>query len=58
MSIVDVLYVANGLLSMCQAEKEIAYSTYLDIDYMRQTGLAEHLDEWLLMAKDLITRSS
>jgi HD-like signal output (HDOD) protein/CheY-like chemotaxis protein len=55
--IVDVLYVANGLLNMCKFEKEVAYSGYIDIDYLRQVGFADHLDEWLAMARDLIKRS-
>lgn len=57
-SIVDVLYVANGLLNMCLHEKEVAYANYLDMDYMRQTGLSVYLDEWLAMANDLVNRSS
>jgi len=57
-SIVDVLYVANGLLNMCLHEKEVAYANYLDMDYMRQNGLSVYLDEWLAMANDLVNRSS
>jgi HD-like signal output (HDOD) protein len=57
-SIVDVLYVANGLMNMSLHEKEVVYANYLDIDYLRQTGFLVYLDEWLAMAKDLINRSN
>jgi len=54
--VVDVLHIANGLVNMCVYETEVLYPTYLDMDYLRQAGLASMLDQWLKLTYDLIGR--
>jgi hypothetical protein len=52
-----ILYVANGLLNMCQFEKEVMYPAYLDMAYIERVGLANRLDEFLSTARELLFQS-
>jgi HD-like signal output (HDOD) protein/CheY-like chemotaxis protein len=56
-NLVTALHIANALLSMCQFEKEAAYASYLDNNYLQQIGVADRLDEWLFDARELINQS-
>jgi HD-like signal output (HDOD) protein len=56
--IVTILYVANQLLNMCQYEKDANYPVYLNMNYLKKIDLVNYLDEWTIMAKDLIYASS
>jgi len=55
--VVTVLYIANGLVNMCQFEKEMAYPAYLDMSYVQKTGLVDYLPDWTAAAKDLLHQS-
>jgi putative nucleotidyltransferase with HDIG domain len=56
--IITALHVSNGLLNMCQFEKDNNYSGYLDMDYIQKAGVVDHLDEWVLLAKELLNSSN
>jgi HD-like signal output (HDOD) protein len=51
------LHVANGLLNMCQAEKDQNFAAYLDMPYLQKLCLVDRLDEWVLMTRDLLENS-
>ena len=55
--IVTALHAANGLLNMCQAESDPVYASFMDMAYLQKAGLADRLDEWTLLAKDLVQQS-
>lgn len=55
--LVTALYTADGLAKMCQYEKDVNYSDYLDLDYLQNAGVAGHLDEWTAMTRDLMNNS-
>ena len=49
------LHVANGLINMCQMEKEsLNYAPYLDMPYLQRLDLTGRLDEWVSVARDLL----
>jgi HD-like signal output (HDOD) protein len=52
--LVTALHIANGLINMCQVEKQKNYAAFLDISYLQRLGLVERLDEWVPVASDLL----
>jgi HD-like signal output (HDOD) protein len=55
--LLTVLHMANGLLNMCQNEKDTNYAAHLDMSYLQKLGLAEQLDEWLVMTREFLNNS-
>jgi len=56
--LVTALHAANGLVNMCQIEKDVIYNAYLDIQYLQNLGMVERLDEWTTMTRELIKNAS
>lgn len=56
--LLTALHVANGLLPMCQNEKEPQYTAYLDMGYLQNIGVVDRLDEWTFMTRELIKSAS
>jgi HD-like signal output (HDOD) protein len=52
------LHVANGLLNMCQIEKDKNYASYLDMSYLQKLGLLGRLDDWVLATHDLLKNAN
>jgi HD-like signal output (HDOD) protein/CheY-like chemotaxis protein len=52
--LVTALHAANGLINACQIERNNNYAPYLDMPYLQKLGLVEHLDEWGIVASDLL----
>ena len=52
--VLAALHIANGLANMCLLKIETEYSSYLDMQYIHSLGLQDRLDEWKIMAEDLI----
>jgi HD-like signal output (HDOD) protein len=51
------LHLANGLLEMCQIEKDKNYASYLDMPYLQKLGLTDRLDEWNITTHDLLNQA-
>jgi putative nucleotidyltransferase with HDIG domain len=56
--IVTALYLANGLITMCDREMELNYVAYLDLAYLEKLGLTKNLDEWTAEAKLLLRNTN
>jgi HD-like signal output (HDOD) protein/ActR/RegA family two-component response regulator len=53
-----VLYIANGLLNMCQYDNEVNYDTFLDPNYIQTIGMGKYLDGWTAMARELMQNTA
>ncbi len=56
--VVTALHVANGLINMCQIEKDTNYGSYLNISYLQKLSLVDHLGEWTALAHDLLCNTN
>lgn len=56
--LVTSLYIANGLINMCQMESQKNYGPYLDLAYLQKFNLVDRLDEWAAIAFDLLNNTS
>ena len=56
--LVTALHAANGLINMCQLEKNVIYNAYLDLNYLQNVTVVERLDEWTLMAQELVQKAN
>ena len=52
--LLTALHVANGLLLMCQDQKEETPSAYLDMPYLQKLGLVSYLDDWISITHNLL----
>ena len=52
--LITAVYTANGLVNMCQHEKEIRYEAYLDMKYIGKADVIKYLDEWTASVRDLM----
>ena len=48
------LYVANGLTRTCKFETNLDYNAYFDLSYLQKAGVYGQLDEWAVMARELM----
>jgi len=51
------LHVADGLLNMCQNEKNDNFAAYLDLPYLKKLGLVNRLDEWAALTRNFLQDS-
>lgn len=56
--IVTALYIANGLITMCDREMELDYAGYLGMPYLEKLGLTKNLDEWTSEAKFILRNTN
>jgi HD-like signal output (HDOD) protein len=49
-----VLHLANGLVNMCQDEREDKRTAYFDMPYLEKLGLVNRLDEWVSLTHKLM----
>jgi Predicted signal transduction protein len=52
------LHVANGLINMCQIEKDKKYDPYLNLPHLQKLGLVGRLDEWACAAHNLLSNTN
>jgi hypothetical protein len=50
--------VANGLINMCQIEKDKKYDPYLNLPHLQKLGLVGRLDEWACAAHNLLSNTN
>jgi len=55
---VTALHVANGLINMCQIEKNKQYASYLNLSYLQKLGLVNQLDDWTTLANGLLCNAN
>jgi HD-like signal output (HDOD) protein len=58
LGLTTALHVANGLINMCQIEKDKNYDSYLNMPQLQKLGIVGRLDEWTSAAHDLLNNTN
>jgi putative nucleotidyltransferase with HDIG domain len=55
--LLTALHTANGLANMCRFKMDVNYGDFLDMAYLEKVDVSNRLDEWMIMARQLVDNS-